>query len=249
MWLSIQKTKIMASGSITSWRIGRQKVEAVTDFYFFEIQNHCGQWLQQRNKKTLLGRKATTNLHSILKSRGTTLPSKIWIVKAVVFSSSHVWIWELDLKEGWALKKWCFQIVLEKILKSPLQIKLVSPKGILKGIKLVNPKGNQPWIFIGRIFTDAEAEAPIFVHLMWRANSLEKTLMLWKIKGRRRRGRRRMRWLDGIIDSMSLSKIWEIVKDREAWYAAIHEVSKSRTQLSNETTTKRWILKNDSGLM
>ena len=106
--------------------------------------------------------------------------------KGYGFSSSHVWMWELGHKEGWAPKNWCFQIVvLEKTLESHLDC---------KEIKAVNPKGNQPWIFIGR--TDAAAETPInFVHLMWRANSLEKTLMLRKIEGKKRRGQKRMRWL------------------------------------------------------
>ena len=101
LWLSIQKTKIMASGSITSWQIGRQKVEAVTDFTFLGSKITVdSDWSQEIKRHLLLGRKAMTNLHSILKSRGTTLPTKIHIVKAVVFSSSHVWIWELDPKEG-----------------------------------------------------------------------------------------------------------------------------------------------------
>ena len=98
----------------------------------------------------LLGRKAMTNPDSVLKSRDITLPTKVHIVKAMVFSSSHIWMWELDHKEGWAPKNWCFwTVVLEKTLESPLDCK----------IQPVNPKGNQPWIFIGR--TDAEAEAPI----------------------------------------------------------------------------------------
>ena len=107
------------------------------------------------------------------------------------FSSSHVWMWELDQKETWALKNWCFWIVvLEKTLESPLDSKEIKP---------VNPKGNEPWIFIGR--TDAEAEAPVlWSALMGRADSLEKTLMLGKNEGRRRRGQRRMRWMDSQLN-------------------------------------------------
>ena len=148
-----------------------------------------------------------TNIDSILKSRDITLPTKVHLVKAMVYSSSHVWMWELDLKESRVLKNWDFQTaVLEKILESPLDSKEIKP---------VNPKGNQPWIFIGK--TDAEAKAPILCPPDVKSH-MEKTLMLGKLEGKRRSGRQRMKWLDTITKSrdINLSKLWEIVKDREA---------------------------------
>ena len=137
-------------------------------------------------------------------------------------------ILELDQKEGWAPKNWCLWIVvLEKTLESPLDCKEIQP---------ANPKGNQSWIFIGRMMLKLKLQ--YFGHLMQRISSLEKTLMLGKIESRRRRGQQRMRSLDGTFYSMdmSLSKLQEIVKNREAWHAAVHGVTKSRTQLRDWST-------------
>ena len=168
-----------------------------------------------------------TNLDSILKGRDVA--DKGPSSQNYGFSSSHVWMWELEHKESWAPKNWCFwTVVLEKTVESPLDCKEIKP---------VNLKGNKSWIFFGRI--DAEAKVQYFGSLMQRANSLEKTLILGKTEDKRRRGKQRMRWLDSITNSVGInqSKLGEIVKDRGAWHVVIYGgVANSQTWLSNWAT-------------
>ena len=218
----------MASGPITSWQIDG---ETVTDFIFLgskiTADNACS---LETKRHLLLGRKAMTNWDNVLKSRDITLLTKVHLVKAMVFPVV-MYGCELDHQEGWALKNWWFWIVvLEKTLESPLDD---------KEIRSVNPKGNQPWIFIGR--TDAEAEAPI----LWPPDA--KSWIIGKDPDARKnwkqeeKGTTEDKMVGCITDSidMSLRKLWEIVKDREAWHAAVYGFSKSRTWLSYWTTMNR----------
>ena len=218
----------------------RGKGESSDRFPFLGLQNHYGWWLQPWNQKTIAScRKVMTNLDTMLKSRDITLLTKVHIVKAMVFPVVTYDLWELDRKEGRMPENWCLWTVCwRRLLKVPWTARR-SNQSILREI---NPEYSQKGLML-------KLKLQYFSHLMHTDNSLEKSLMLGKIKGRRREGHQRIRWLDSIIDAMNmnLGKLREMVRDREAWCATVHGITKRHDWVTE--TTNRYLVscKNEEG--
>ena len=224
--LSVQKTKIMASSSITSWLIDGETVETVLT-YFSELQNHCRSWLQPWNKKTLVPwKKSYDQPRQHIQKQRHDFANKSLSSHGYGFSSSQVWMWELDDKESWVLKNWCFwTVVLVKTLESPWVCK----------IKPVHPKGDQSWVLIER--TGVEAENPILWPPHVKSWLIGKDPDIGKDLGQEKKGTTEDEIVGCIINSteMSLRKVQELVMDRKACWAAVRRVTKSQTWLSNWT--------------